>query len=56
MEKLHTATIYLLRYGEMHPIKTANPISISLGLFLWTVFLQIKVKWVVYPYINCCGS
>ena len=44
MEKLHTTTIYLLRYGGMHPIKTANPISISLGLLLWTVVLQMMLQ------------
>ena len=44
MEKLHTTTIYFLRYGGMHPIKTANRISISLGLFLWTVFLQMMLQ------------
>ena len=44
MEKLNTATIYLLRYGGMHPFKTASPISISLGLFLWTVLLQVILQ------------
>ena len=44
MEKLHTASIYLLRYGGMHPVKTANRISISLGLLLWTVVLQMMLQ------------
>ena len=44
MEKLHTASIYLLRYGGMHPVKTANRLSLSLGLFIWTVFLQLMLQ------------
>ena len=44
MENLQTAAMYLLRYGGMHPIKTANRISISLGLLLWTIFLQVMLQ------------
>ena len=47
MEKLHRATICLLRYGGMHPFKPANcssRIRISVGLLLWTVFLQIIIQ------------
>ena len=44
MESLHAATLYLLRFGGMHPFKTKqnlNQIKISECLVLWTVFLQL---------------
>ena len=44
MESLHAATIFLLRYGGMHPFKTTSGSDqprISVGLLLWTVFLQL---------------
>ena len=44
MEKLHAATLYLLRWGKLHPFETANyphRIKVSLGLALWTVSMQL---------------
>ena len=44
MEKLHAATLYLLRFGGLHPFKTEqylNHIQISVWLLLWTLFLQL---------------
>ena len=44
MEKLHAATLYLFRFGGVHPFKTeqySNQLKISVRLLLWTFFLQL---------------
>ena len=59
MERLHTATIFLLRYGGMHPFKTtegSDQLRISVGLLLWTVFLQLVNALSFVPYMIRYGT
>ena len=54
MERLHTATLYLLRYGGMHPFETnrSNQTSLSVCLVLWTVFLNLVAAMSSLHYIT----